>query len=260
VIARYRMSASRSGRPGSGMILLSETQPFGNHNGGNCASARMASCTSRSATGIGGDPLNNGQRLDSILGKLLRIDVDSSLPYAIHRQPFCRQPGCARRIWARASSEPVRFSFDRQTGDLFVADVGQALGEIDYQAAGDPAARTTVALDGGAALLHPSSGCDTGSLTLPIVEYSHSLGCSVRGIDTGALLPSYVGTYFFSTTARQTVGATRTRTAPGRSRSSWTPRSRVPRSARTRRRDLRVELPHQEAPVSARFDHLSSAV
>jgi hypothetical protein len=87
--------------------------------------------------GSGGDPLNNAQMPDTLLGKMLRIDVDGNLPYSIPADPpFITDPAARKEIWALGLRNPWRFSFDRQTGDLFIADVGQnTLEEVNFQPA-----------------------------------------------------------------------------------------------------------------------------
>ena len=135
---------------------------------------------------------------------MLRIDVNSGSPYAVPSpdNPFVTTPGARGEIWAYGLRNPWRFSFDRLTGDLFIGDVGQNMWEeVDFQ----PASSTGGENYGWRLMeaLHcynPSSGCSTNGLTTPIVEYAHSVGCSITGSFRyrGSLLTDSVGTYFFS--------------------------------------------------------------
>lgn len=205
VIARYRVSDNPNlADPGSQAILLTENQPFGNHNGGQLRFGPDGFLyIALGDGGSAGNPTNSGQRLDTILGKLLRIDVDSGSPYAIPpSNPFASTPGARGEIWAYGLRNPWRFSFDRQTGDLFIGDVGQGLWEeVDYQSAASLGGENYGwRLMEGLHCFNPSSACDTGSLTLPIVEYSHTFGCSITGgfRYRGSLLTGHAGTYFFA--------------------------------------------------------------
>ncbi len=176
--------------------LLRFAQPFSNHNGGHLAFGPDGDLYIASGDGgDGGDPQNNGQDRDSLLGKLLRIDVDTGTPFAIPGDNPFAAGGGAPEIWAFGLRNPWRFSFDRRTGDLYIGDVGQnAVEEIDFQ----PASSNGGENYGwrrmeGTRCFNPSSGCDDGSLVLPILEYSHVEGCSVtagyryRGPEVDAL-------------------------------------------------------------------------
>jgi glucose/arabinose dehydrogenase len=129
--------------------------------------------------GSGGDPLGNGQNKVSLLGKMLRIDVLSGAsPYAIPiGNPF------GTEVWAYGLRNPWRFSFDRQNGDLYLADVGQAAREeVNFQPAGSGAGANYGwnVMEGSLCFLTP--GCSSAGLTLPVMEYDHVNGnCSVTG-------------------------------------------------------------------------------
>jgi glucose/arabinose dehydrogenase len=204
VIARYHVSAdSNVADPASARILLTIAQPFANHNGGQLAFGPDGFLyIGMGDGGSAGDPDNRAQNLGDLLGKLLRIDVDGAFPYAIPAtNPFRNTPGARPEIWAFGLRNPWRFSFDRQTGDLFIADVGQSSREeVDFQ----PAASAGGENYGwrrmeGTLCFNPSSGCNDGTLTLPILEYDHSLGCSITGgyRYRGGRFPQLVGRYFY---------------------------------------------------------------
>ena len=185
VIARYTVSVNPNlADPNSAFILLTITQPFGNHNGGQLQFGPDGYLyIGMGDGGSGGDPLNNGQDIHTLLGAMLRLDVDHGMPYAIPPgNPYVFSDGLDE-IWAIGLRNPWRFSFDRETGDLYIGDVGQNLWEeIDYHAAGTP---------GGVNFgwrcregTHDYSffgDCLTAELTDPIAEYSRAEGRSVTG-------------------------------------------------------------------------------
>jgi glucose/arabinose dehydrogenase len=156
--------------------------------------------------GGGGDPNGNGQNLGVFLGKMLRIDVSQSTPnpYEIPSgNPFTGS-GQRQEIWSYGLRNPWRYSFDRQTGDLYIADVGQGnWEEVDI---------ATAASGGGQGINYgwnvmegnhcfsPSTNCVTAGKTLPRVEYDHSGGaCSITGgyVYRGNAIPALRGTYFY---------------------------------------------------------------
>ncbi len=205
VIARYSRSADNPNLadPNSGVILLTIPHPtYSNHNGGQLKFGPDGYLYIATGDGGGGgDPNNNGQNIDSLLGKILRIDVNGGFPYAIPpTNPFVGQPG-ADEIWAYGLRNPWRFSFDRVTGDLFIGDVGQnAWEEINFQPAGSSGGHNYGwRLMEGFHCYNPSSNCNDGSLTLPILEYGHSLGCSVTGgyRYRGSQIPALFGYYLY---------------------------------------------------------------
>lgn len=189
-VSRYTVSA---GNPNvadlaSELPLFTEIQPEANHNGGQLGFGPdgFLYIALGDGGGVGDDhpPIGNGQRLDTRLGKILRIDVDSGSPYAVPpSNPFVGQPSVNPEIWAWGLRNPWRFTFDRQTGDLIIADVGQgSWEEVDFQTAGSPGGQNYGwRRMEGAHCFNPGSGCDTGNLVYPILEYSHSLGCSISG-------------------------------------------------------------------------------
>jgi glucose/arabinose dehydrogenase len=202
-IAEFRATSADAADPGSERVVLTETQPFANHNGGGLAfdnSGRLL--VALGDGGSGGDPLGNGQKLDTFLGKILRIDVDAGAPYAVPADnPFRATAGAAPEIWAYGLRNPFRISVDRPTGDLYIGDVGQnRVEEIDVGLAsrrgGENYGWNTLE---GSQCYSPASGCNRSGLTLPVYEYSHSEGCSVTGgvVYRGCRMPDLAGTYFF---------------------------------------------------------------
>ena len=203
IISRFAVSADPNRADASSETeVLSFAQPFANHNGGQLAFGPDGYLYIGSGDGGGGgDQQNNGQQLDTLLGKILRIDVDG-LPLAIPPDnPFVGDPAARDEIWAYGLRNPWRFSFDRHTGDLFIADVGQERREeVDFQGAGSPGGENYGwRRMEGSLCFQPSSGCNDGSLVLPILEYDHGLGCSVTGgyVYRGEAAPGLRGTYLF---------------------------------------------------------------
>src|SRR3990170_4952287 len=127
VIAEYRVSSDADVAATTERRLLEVAQPFRNHNGGlNLFGPDGMLYIGLGDGGSARDPLNNGQRLDTLLGKILRIDVDGGTPYRVPSDnPFVTRAGARAEIWASGLRNPWRFSFDRGTARLFVADVGQ---------------------------------------------------------------------------------------------------------------------------------------
>ena len=197
-------------------ILLTVSQPYSNHNGGQIAFGPDGFLyIGLGDGGSGGDPLGNGQNTGVLLGKILRIDVDgapaSGKAYAIpSSNPFASggiEPGAGLpEIWAYGLRNPWRFSFDRANGDLYIGDVGQsAWEEIDRQAAGSKGGQNYGwnAFEG----THCYSSCAGVSYVPPVAEYGHALGCSVSGgyVYRGAQQPSLKGYYLFGDYCSGTV-------------------------------------------------------
>ena len=204
VVARYMVSADPNVvDPAFAVILLTIPQPFANHNGGQLQFDPDGYLYIGTGDGGGsGNPSNNAQNLNSLLGKMLRIDVDAGPPYGIPPDnPFIGEPAALPEIWASGLRNPWRFSFDRLTGDLWIADVGQAnFEEVNFQAAGSTGGENYGwRLMEGDSCFNPASGCDDGSLTLPVAQYDHSLGCSISGgyRYRGQDHPGLAGIYFY---------------------------------------------------------------
>ncbi len=207
VIARYHVSAGDPNQadPNSAMIVLQVPHPINtNHNGGQLQfGADGYLYIGTGDGGSGGDPPNNAQTLSILLGKLMRIDVDGGSPYAIPpTNPFVGMAGARPEIWAYGLRNPWRYSFDRLTHDLYIGDVGQNLyEEVDFQPAGSLGGQNYGwHLMEGFHCYTPSTNCNDGSLTLPVVEYAHGPGCSVTGgyVYRGSQYPQLWGVYFYS--------------------------------------------------------------
>ncbi|MEO7839262.1 MAG: PQQ-dependent sugar dehydrogenase [Anaerolineales bacterium] len=193
--------------PASGNILLSIDHPdYTNHNGGTLAFGPDGHLYwSTGDGGSGGDPGNNAQNLGSLLGKILRIDVDAGSPYGIpSSNPFFSSvdPNVRKEIWAYGLRNPWRFSFDKQTGDLYIGDVGQSVREeVDFQPAGSAGGENYGwRVMEGSLCYNPSSGCNQSGKVLPVAEYEHALGCAVTGgyVYRGSRFPTLLGQYFYA--------------------------------------------------------------
>ena len=175
-IARFTANGD-SADPDSEVILLRVAQPYPNHNGGTMNFGPDGYLyIGLGDGGAGGDPEGNGQSLDTLLGKILRIDVDSAAPYAVPLDnPF------GDEIWAYGLHNPWRMSFDSVTGDLYIGDVGQGdWEEIDFLPANSPGGQNYGWDHREGA--HEYEGGGPADMIDPIAEYSHSEGgCSVTG-------------------------------------------------------------------------------
>jgi glucose/arabinose dehydrogenase len=204
VIARYSVSLDPNrADPTSGVILLTIPQPFSNHNGGQLHFGPDGYLyIGIGDGGSGGDPQNNGQDLGTLLGKILRIDVDSGFPFTVPPDnPFVGVVGAREEIWSFGLRNPWRFSFDRLTGDMFIGDVGQnSWEEVDFQPANSAGGENYGwRLMEGNSCFNPAINCNNGTLTLPILVYDHSVGCSVTGgyLYRGSKNPNLNGLYLY---------------------------------------------------------------
>lgn len=215
-VAEYQVSPAGSDRADatSAQVLFAVPDQFSNHNGGMLAFGPDGYLyISMGDGGSSGDPDGNGQKLSSLLGKLLRIDVDGAKPYAIPASnPFANQAGAAKEVWAYGLRNPWRFSFDRATGDIWIGDVGQnKYEEIDFQPAnskgGENYGWNTME---GAHCYKPASDCQQDGLVKPAFEYDHGDGCSVTGgyVYRGKAIPGLVGRYLFTDYCTPTFWAT----------------------------------------------------
>jgi len=204
IIARYFASP---GNPDlatpNGQIVLTIGQPFSNHNGGRIAFGPDGYLyIGMGDGGSGGDPEGNGQDIEVLLGKILRIHVNGLSPTYTNPpdNPFVGGPG-RDEIWAYGMRNPWGLMFDSETGDLYVVDVGQGdWEEVNVQPASSSGGENYGwNIMEGRHCYEPPSDCDETGLVLPVHEYSHSAGCSVTGgtVYRGAI-PSIQGHYFFA--------------------------------------------------------------
>lgn len=199
VLARYQVGADPDlADPASGATLLGVSQPFANHNGGQLAFGPDGLLyVGLGDGGSAGDPQGNAQNPASLLGKLLRLEVETGVvPYGIPAgNPF------GNEIWALGLRNPWRFSFDRGSGDLYIGDVGQgAFEEVNVQPAAGAGGENYGwdVMEG----LHcfGAATCNQTGLTLPVAEYAHDGGnCSVTGgfVYRGAQYPALRGIYLY---------------------------------------------------------------
>jgi len=218
VVARYRVSAMNPGAadPSSGVTLFVIRQPFANHNGGELQFGPDGYLyIGMGDGGSANDPMCHAQRDDSLLGKMLRIDVNQSADappyYGIPPDnPFVGPGDPPDEIWAKGLRNPWRYSFDRATGDLYIGDVGQnAREEINFQPRSSPGGENYgwKMMEGSLCGSGGQSGCPAGTLacnshglTPPLIEYAHGAGeCSVTGgyVYRGNRIPQLVGTYLY---------------------------------------------------------------
>lgn len=220
VIARYSVSGDPNVADNtSGQTILTVSQPFSNHNGGTIKFGPDGYLyIGMGDGGSGGDPGNRAQNLADNLGKMLRIDVDNGDPYAIPSDnPFVGTTG-NDEIFYYGLRNPWKFSFDRENGDLWIADVGQGeVEEINKLEA--PLENSGLNLGWRCyegSVVFEDAGCPAAStLTMPYAEYTHTAtgGCSITGgyVYRGNLYPNFQGIYFFADYCKSeigTVGAT----------------------------------------------------
>ena len=202
VISRFQASDDRAtGDPGSEVVLLTQDQPAGNHNGGMLAFGPDGYLYAGLGDGGGaGDRYDNGQNLGTILGTIIRLDVSGDQAVVPVDNPLVSQDSARPEIWAYGLRNPWRFSFDRATGDLWIADVGQnQWEEINFQPAGDPGGENYGWPITEGTHCYGSDTCDTAGLTMPVAEYEHGPGCSVSGgnVYRGTQQPAMQGIYFY---------------------------------------------------------------
>jgi glucose/arabinose dehydrogenase len=192
---------------GSGVIILSMSQPFSNHNGGCIAFGPDGYLyIGMGDGGSGGDPLNSGQTGTSLLGKMLRIGVTGNGAYFVPLDnPFVGDAGVLDEIWAQGLRNPWRFSFDKSTGDLWIGDVGQnAWEEIDFQPASSTGGENWGWRCYEGFHTYNTGGCSgAGSYDDPVQEYSHGSPynfCSITGgvVYRGTEFPAMQGHYIFT--------------------------------------------------------------
>ncbi len=210
VVAEYTVSDDADLANATGRILLTIDEPRRNHNGGMIAFGPAGYLTI--AVGDGGkqgDPDGNAQNLNIHLGKLLRIDVDSkTLPYGIPADNPFASGGGLPEIWAYGLRNPWRFSFDSQTGDIYIGDVGQgSREEINVQPGNAAGVNYGWKIMEGIECFN-SPNCDRTGLTLPVTDYPHTQGrVSITGgyVYRGTCSPDIAGWYFFADFASQQI-------------------------------------------------------
>ena len=203
VTARYQVSKDdpNVADDKSGKVLLTIEEPAANHNGGHLAFGKDGYLYIGTGDGGGaGDTYEQSRRTDNLLAKMLRIDVDNGDPYAIPKDnPFTGREGYRPEIWAVGLRNPWRYSFDKKTADLYIADVGQnRYEEVHFQPASSKGGEDYGwNVMEGSRCFRPEQGCDKRGKELPIFEYSHAEGCSVTGgyVYRGAKVPSLEGRY-----------------------------------------------------------------
>ena len=230
IIARYSVTADPDvADPGAAVILAAIPQDFGNHNGGQLKfepfpvpeDNRTLLYIGMGDGGSGNDPNNRAQDLNSLLGKILRVDVDN-LNAGLPRYNIPNDNPFSDEIWAFGVRNPWRFSFDRQTGDMFIADVGQnQREEVDFQPAASiggenygwrPCEGTRRNIEAEAP---PTCEDGTGGLVPPVLEYTHDDGCSVTGgyVYRGSEFDLHFGgTYFYGDFCSQRIWGARKQT------------------------------------------------
>lgn len=205
-ISEYRADSLNRVDTATARPLLRIEQPYSNHNGGHLAFGPDGLLYI--ATGDGGDagdPQGNGQDTGSLLGKILRIDVDrrdDGRAYAIPEGNPFSSGGGRPEIFAYGLRNPWRFSFDRATGDLWIADVGQGrIEEVNRLAAGTGAGANLGwnAYEGRSPFAGPGA-VEGRAVTWPVAQYSHSRGCSVTGgyVSRGRRAATLRGRYVFA--------------------------------------------------------------
>jgi glucose/arabinose dehydrogenase len=204
VVARFSVSADPDrADPASESLVLTFPQPAGNHNGGHLAFGPDGYLYIGTGDGGGaGDQYGNGQNGGTLLGAMLRLDVDGAQPYAIPAgNPFVGDPALRDEIWATGLRNPWRYSFDRLTGDLYIADVGQnQYEEVNYQPAMASGGQNYGwPIMEGQHCFPRDRDCTQTGLTLPVAEYDHSQGCSVSGgyVYRGWEFPVLAGVYLY---------------------------------------------------------------
>ncbi len=191
--------------PRSERVLLQIDQPFQNHNGGMIAFGPQDGYLyiSMGDGGSGGDPSSNGQNPGTLLGSLLRIDVDVESGYAVPvDNPFASQPDKRPEIFAYGLRNVWRFSFDRVTGDLWLADVGQNDLEEVHLALAPLRGGLNFGwniMEGSACFPPIVPSCSAEGLQLPLAEYGRDNGCSITGgyVYRGQAFPALAGAYIF---------------------------------------------------------------
>lgn len=203
VVARYTVSANPEiANPADTQTVITADQPFTNHNGGMIAFGPDGYFYyGLGDGGGGGDPNGSGQDRTDLLGSILRLDLSGGGTYTIPAtNPYAASTTLRKELWNYGLRNPWRWSFDRQTHDLYIADVGQnAYEEVDVQPAASPGGENYGwnDMEGNHCYL---AGCSPLGLTLPVVEYDHGQGCSITGgyVYRGTAIPALQGHYLYA--------------------------------------------------------------
>jgi hypothetical protein len=203
-VERYRVSADPNrADPATAALVLAVDQPYANHNGGHILFGPDGMLyVGMGDGGSGGDPRGNGQNLGSLLGKILRLNVDrEGGGYGIPADnPFVGDPQARPEVWAWGLRNPWRMDFDAATGLLYIADVGQNQWEEIHVISASRGGLNLGWNTMEGAHCFRIQGCETAGLDLPALEYPHSQGCSVTGgfVYRGTALPAMVGHYVYA--------------------------------------------------------------
>jgi glucose/arabinose dehydrogenase len=205
-ISRFMVSSGNPNLadPQSELKIMTIAQPYSNHNGGDvCFGPDGYLYIGLGDGGSGGDPGNRSQNPKQLLGKMLRIDVDNGNPYSIpETNPFYGSSDVLPEIWASGLRNPWRFSFDKLTGDLWIADVGQnAVEEVNFQPASSNGGENYGWRCYEGNQTYNNSGCDPNtSFTYPAYAYPQGSECSVTGgyVYRGSVSSPFYGKYFFT--------------------------------------------------------------
>jgi glucose/arabinose dehydrogenase len=205
VVARYQVSDNPDvADPTSATTVLNQSQPYVNHNGGQLVFGPDGYLyIGLGDGGAANDPRNNGQSLNTWLGKIIRIDVNNAQPYGVPADnPFVGHDQALFEIWSYGWRNPWRISFDRATGDMYIGDVGQnQYEEVDVELADTPGGQNYGWRIMEGAHCFESDSCDPAGqgLVMPVAEYDHSQGCSITGgyVYRGSQSPSLAGIYFY---------------------------------------------------------------
>ncbi|TXE17426.1 T9SS type A sorting domain-containing protein [Psychroserpens burtonensis] len=224
VIARFTRSSADIADPNSEVVLLSVVQPFGNHNGGDMHFGPEGYLyISLGDGGAADDPGNRAQSLNTLLGKMLRIDVDATDMgnYGIPADnPFVGNSAALNEIWSYGLRNTWKFSFDKTTGDLWTADVGQnQIEEINKALASSTGGENYgwKCFEGNS-IFSSQTSCNTITHEAPVAQYTHSStgGCSITGgyVYRGTTKITLQGLYFFADFCSDDIGYVQ-ETTPG---------------------------------------------
>ncbi|WP_452232659.1 PQQ-dependent sugar dehydrogenase [Lacinutrix sp. MEBiC02595] len=220
VISRFTRNSLNTADPNSELVFMNISQPYGNHNGGDMHFGTDGYLyISTGDGGSGGDPENRAQNLTSHLGKLLRIDVDNpvtgGLNYSIPADNpfFSNTEGIKEEIWSYGLRNPWKWSFDRDTGDIWIADVGQSqIEEINMVTNGSAPINYGWRCYEGDSPYNTANCPATSTLTFPVAQYTHSndgaFKCSITGgyRYRGTEQPTLEGFYFFADYCSDEIG------------------------------------------------------